>query len=87
MMLRGLSVWRIQRATGIRSVGRAVGSAVALTIVAYGPVALACYAAGIPDLATLVLVAVLGTTAYAVGVWGLADELAIAGLMAALRRG
>jgi len=86
MMLRGLSVWRIRRATGIRSVGREVGVAIALTVFAYGPVAVACHVAGVPDLATLVLVAVLGSVAYLLGVWGLAEELAIDPLVSALRR-
>lgn len=86
MTLRGLSVWRIRRATGIRSVGWSVACAAGLTIVAYGPVAIACHSAGLPDLVTLALVASLGSAAYAVGVWGLADELAIASLASALRR-
>ncbi len=85
MTLRGLSVWRIQRATGIRSVGRQVPLAAALTLVAYTPVALACYVAGLPGLATLAMVAVLGSAAYLVGAWGLADDLAIPELIAALR--
>jgi O-antigen/teichoic acid export membrane protein len=86
MTLRGLSVWRIQRATGIRSVGWSVALAAGLTVVAYGPVALACHSAGLPGLVTLTVVAVLGSIAYLVGVWGLADELAIASLASALRR-
>jgi O-antigen/teichoic acid export membrane protein len=87
MMLRALSVWRIRRATGIRSVGRPVGLGAALTVVAYGPVAVACHLAGLPGLVTLALVALLGTVAYVVGVWGFADDLAIAALVSALRRG
>jgi O-antigen/teichoic acid export membrane protein len=86
MTLRGLSVWRIQRATGIRSVGWSVALTAGLTVVAYGPVAIASYVAGVPDPATLALVAVLGSTAYLVGVWGLADDLEIASLATALRR-
>lgn len=87
LVLRGLSVWRIRRSTGIRSVGRSVGLAAVLTLVAYGPVAIACHAAGLPELVTLALVAVMGSVAYAVGVWGFADALAIAGLVSALRQG
>jgi O-antigen/teichoic acid export membrane protein len=86
LMLRGLSVWRIRRATGIRSVGRQVGVAASLTVCAYGPVAAACYVAGLAGPATLGLVATLGSIAYLVGVWGLADELAIGPLGDALRR-
>lgn len=84
MTLRGLSVWRIRRATGIRSVGRQVGVAAGLTVLAYGPITVACHLVGLPDLATLGLVAVFGSAVYAVGVWGLADELAVGSLLSAL---
>lgn len=87
MTLRGLSVWRIRRATGIRSVGWSVALAAGLTVVAYGPIAVACHIAGLPGLVTLVLVGLLGSAAYLVGVWGLADQLAIDSLASALRRG
>lgn len=86
LMLRGLSVWRIRRATGIRSVGRQVGVAASLTVCAYGPIAAACYLAGLAGPATLGLVATMGSIAYLVGVWGVADELAIGPLGDALRR-
>jgi len=86
LVLRGLSVWRIQRATGIRSVGSEAWVAIALTLVAYGPIAIATHVWGLGDVESLVFVAVFGSVAYIIGVWGFGDRLALSSFMASIRR-